>query len=226
MKEIEPELNRSIEESPPDLKIQETEFPTVFGNQRIDPLDKAPGAGGSVNLNRLYQRGGWKMKCAGCPFATLCGMELVHDGLIDATRPDRKEKVRNIEALVNTFIDRRSLNKRRDCKCDSQVEFIEAGEDGETNQDEAAPTATKIPLSKYPSPERDPAQTYEYRMLLEAALLQLSDGEKTLFELAFSMGFKSEDVATFLGIEPDAARKRLERLRAKLRELLLQSLRR
>jgi RNA polymerase sigma factor (sigma-70 family) len=221
MKDDGLDLDRSIEESPPDFEIKEAGLPPVFGNQqKSEALDENVNAGGPLNMKRLYQRAAWKMKCVGCPLAETCGMELVHDAFIEVTRPDRIDEVRSAEALANTFIDRRSFNKKRDCRCGLTTELVEAGDGSEASQDEAGSTQATLPLSRYSSPERDPAQSYEHQRMLRVAYLQLDRDEKALFNLALREKFKAEEVARLMEITPEAARQRISRLRNKLRKLL------
>src|SRR5215213_6504983 len=207
MKETEPDLNRSMEESPPDFSIQIEAIPPVFSNQQGEVPEENSGAGEELNSKRLHRRGIWKMKCIGCPLAKLCGMELAQDAYIEVTRPDR-ERARSIEALAHKFIDRRSINKKRDCRCSSTVEIIEAGDVSENAQDEVGSTPV-IPLNQYPSPSRDPAQTYEHILRLKGAYLQLGPEDKQLFDLVLRAGLESKEAALILGIEAEAVRQRV-----------------
>lgn len=204
MKDNEPDLNRSMEESPPDFKIQETPFPPVFGNQQ--------------SLKDLHRRGIKRMKCVGCPFANLCGRELAQDVYIEIAQSDLT-KIKNFEAWTSTIIKNRSLNKKRDCRCSSTVQFLEAGDVSEIEHDEAS-LIPIIPLSKYPSPARNPAQTYEHTLMLKAARLQLDDEDKQLFDLMYQEEIAPKDAAQILGITHEALRQRVHRLKTKLRELL------
>ena len=204
MKDNEPDLNRSMEESPPDFKIQGTLIPPVFGNQQ--------------SLKELHRRSTNRMKCVGCPLANLCGRELAQDVYIEVAQSDLT-KVKSIEAWINTIIKNRSLNKKRDCRCNLTVEFLEAGDVSEIEYDEASHIPI-IPLSKYPSPARNPAKTYEHILMLKAARLQLDDEDKQLFDLMYQEEIAPKDAAQILGITHEALRQRVHRLKTKLRELL------
>jgi RNA polymerase sigma factor (sigma-70 family) len=193
MKDNEHDLSRSMEEPPPDYQ--------------------------EALIKQLHRSGIRRMNCVGCPFAKLCGMELAQDTYIEIAQSDLT-KVRNLKAWTYAIIKNRSLNKKRDCRCSSAVEFLEAGDVDEIDYDEASHISI-IPLSKYPSPARNPAQTYEHILMLKAARLQLDDEDKQLFVLMYEEEIAPKVAAQILGITHEALRQRIHRLKTKLRGLLI-----